>query len=165
MSLQSVSIARSQGLLDSFCGSSLGWWALLKLLCSQARRKLHEELTQKLSSKPCDQAIDPLCRFYSKSRTILQVKGSLLLNNYDFLSCVQCPLHLLHSRTCELSTLKCKRNWTRNPVIRHTNLRRTVQYMLCMHAALVALRRCRDAAPLGAGGQRPDWLNDWVLLE
>ena len=35
--------------------------AILQLLCSEARRKLQEELTQKLSSKPCDRAIDTLC--------------------------------------------------------------------------------------------------------
>ena len=59
--LQSASIAQSQGLLDSFCQSSPGRWAILQLLCSQARRKLLEELTQELSSKPCDRAIDALC--------------------------------------------------------------------------------------------------------
>ena len=61
MELQSASIAWSQGFLDSFCGSSPGRWTIFQLLCSQARRKLHEELTQKHSSKPCDRAIDALC--------------------------------------------------------------------------------------------------------
>ena len=54
MTLQSASIAQSQGLLESFHGSSPGRWAILQLLCSQTRRKLPEELTQKCSSKPCD---------------------------------------------------------------------------------------------------------------
>ena len=67
--IQSASISRSQGLLDSYCRSSPGWWAILQLLCSQARRKLPEELTQKLSSKPCDRAIDALCIFWSRSRS------------------------------------------------------------------------------------------------
>ena len=52
--IQSGSIAQSQGLLEKCCGSSPDWWAILQLLCSQARRKLLEEHTQKLSSKPCD---------------------------------------------------------------------------------------------------------------
>ena len=38
-----------------------GRWAILQLLCSQGRRKLQEGLTQQLSSKPCDRAIDALC--------------------------------------------------------------------------------------------------------
>ena len=53
-SIQSASIAWSQGLLESFCGSSLGLWAILQMLCCQTRRKLPEELAQKLASKPCD---------------------------------------------------------------------------------------------------------------
>ena len=36
-----------------FFASSPGRCATLQFLCNQARRKLHEELTQKLSSKPC----------------------------------------------------------------------------------------------------------------
>jgi len=43
-----------------FCGSSSCRWAIPQLLCSQARRNLWEKLTQKLSTKPCDQAIDAL---------------------------------------------------------------------------------------------------------
>ena len=50
--IQSASTAWSQGLLESFCGSSPGQWAIpiLQLLCSQTRRKLSEELTQKSSN-------------------------------------------------------------------------------------------------------------------
>ena len=42
--------AQSQGLLECFCGSTQGLCAILQLLCSQARRKLIEELAQKISS-------------------------------------------------------------------------------------------------------------------
>ena len=56
-----MSIALSQGLLESFCASSsinflLAW---LHSSCSMAHRPA--ELPQKLSSKPCDRAIDSLC--------------------------------------------------------------------------------------------------------
>ena len=51
-SVQSVSIARYQGLAKSYCGSSLGRWAILQLLCSQARRKLKEEFPKKPYTKP-----------------------------------------------------------------------------------------------------------------
>ena len=50
--LQSASIAWSQGLLDSLCGSSPGRWAILQLLCSQARRKLKEEPLKKITEPP-----------------------------------------------------------------------------------------------------------------
>ena len=58
--LLSASIAQSQGLLESFCGSSIDRWAILQLRCSQTRRKLPEERTQKLSSKSGDRALDTL---------------------------------------------------------------------------------------------------------
>ena len=60
-SVQSAAIARSQHLLDIFCGSSPGRWAILQLLRNQARRKLMVKLAQKLSSKSCDRVIDTLC--------------------------------------------------------------------------------------------------------
>ena len=44
-----------------YYGSSPGQRAILQLLCSQARIKLQEKLTQKRSSKPCGRAIDALC--------------------------------------------------------------------------------------------------------
>ena len=61
---QSASIARSQGLLESICASSscnflLAW---LHSSCSMAHRP--GELPQKLSSKPCDWAIDALCTVF-----------------------------------------------------------------------------------------------------
>ena len=59
--VQSESIARSQGLVKSYCGSYPGWLAILQLLYSQARRKLQEELPQTLFIKPWDQAIGALC--------------------------------------------------------------------------------------------------------
>ena len=59
--LQSASIARSQGLLECFCWSSPGRWAIVQLLCSQTRRKLPKKLAEKLSSKPCNPAINTLC--------------------------------------------------------------------------------------------------------
>ena len=61
--IQSVSIARSQGLLESFCVSSSCNYllALLHSSCSMAKAHLPRELPQKLFSKPCDQAIDALC--------------------------------------------------------------------------------------------------------
>ena len=46
--VQSASTARSQGLVKHYCGSFPSRWAILQLLCSQARRKLQEELLQKL---------------------------------------------------------------------------------------------------------------------
>ena len=69
LTAQSASIARTQGLLESFCGSSPG-------RCSQARRKFLDELTQKLSSKPCDLAIDTLSRM---SRCIVNSKKNICL--------------------------------------------------------------------------------------
>ena len=59
--IQSASIARSQGLLESFCVSSSGNFLLawLHSSCNMAHRP--GELRQKLSSKPCDRAIDALC--------------------------------------------------------------------------------------------------------
>ena len=56
--LQSVSKAWSQGLLESFCASSSGNF-LLFWLHSMSHRP--GELPEKLSSKPCNQAIDALC--------------------------------------------------------------------------------------------------------
>ena len=58
-------IAQSQGLLESFCVSSSGNFLLVWLhsSCSMAHRP--GELTQKLSSKPCNQAIDTLCSGFS----------------------------------------------------------------------------------------------------
>ena len=50
--VQSAAIARSQGLVKRYCGSSSGRWAILQLMCSQARRKLQEGLPQKLLAKP-----------------------------------------------------------------------------------------------------------------
>ena len=44
-----------------FFGSFARRLAILQLMCSQTRRKLPEELIQKLSTKPCDRAIDALC--------------------------------------------------------------------------------------------------------
>ena len=59
--VQSASIARSQGLLDSFYVSSSCNFCLarLRIRCSMAHQP--GELQQKLSSKPCDRAIDALC--------------------------------------------------------------------------------------------------------
>ena len=45
-----------------FARKFLWKFPILQLLCSQARRRLQEELTQKPSGKPCDRAIDALCR-------------------------------------------------------------------------------------------------------
>ena len=33
-------IARSQGFVKKYCGSSPGQWAILQLLCSQSKRKI-----------------------------------------------------------------------------------------------------------------------------
>ena len=75
--LQSASIAQSQGLLESVCQSSLGRWAILQLLCSLPRKELQEELTQKLSSKPCGRAIDTLCTCVGRvARTRPAARGS-----------------------------------------------------------------------------------------
>ena len=49
--VQSASNARSQGLVKSFCGSSPGQWAILQLLCSQARGIFQEELPRKCFNK------------------------------------------------------------------------------------------------------------------
>ena len=57
MSWVDLDWVRSQGLFKS----SQGRWAILQLLCSQARRKLLEELPPKLFTKPWDRAIDALC--------------------------------------------------------------------------------------------------------
>ena len=61
--VQSASIARSQVWFNIYCGSSPGRWAILQLVCSQARRKLQEELPPKRVTKHWDQAIDALCRY------------------------------------------------------------------------------------------------------
>ena len=78
--LHSASNARLQGLLDSFCGSSPVRWAILQQMCSQARIKLQEELTQKLSSKPCDRAIDALCSLTINGKDSVAGKIVLLLH-------------------------------------------------------------------------------------
>ena len=45
-----------------------------QLLCSKARSEFQEELTQKLSSKPRDQAIDALCSFLSLHKFLFFLK-------------------------------------------------------------------------------------------
>ena len=65
--VQSVSIARSQGLLESFCVSFpcnfiLAW---LHSSCSRAHRW---ELPQKYYSKPFDRAIDALCNLIQRNQ-------------------------------------------------------------------------------------------------
>ena len=45
--LQRAALGLSQGFVISFLESSTGGWAMLQLLCSQAREKLQEELLEK----------------------------------------------------------------------------------------------------------------------
>ena len=45
--IQSRALGHFQGFVKSFLGCSTGRWAILQLLCSQARRKLKEELLKK----------------------------------------------------------------------------------------------------------------------
>ena len=47
--LQSTALGHFQGFVKSFLGCSTGRWAILQLLCSQARRKLKEELFKKIN--------------------------------------------------------------------------------------------------------------------
>ena len=46
-----MSIAQSPGLVKSYSGSSPGWWAILKLVCSQARRNFHKNLLLNLETE------------------------------------------------------------------------------------------------------------------
>ena len=62
--VQSVSIARSQGLLESFCVRSSGNFLLARLHSSCSMAHQPGELPQILSSKHCDRAIDALCRSF-----------------------------------------------------------------------------------------------------
>ena len=54
IALQSVALALSLSLHESFCLSSPGRLAILQLVCSHNQRKLQEELSQIFSNKPRD---------------------------------------------------------------------------------------------------------------
>ena len=45
--LQRAAVGQTQGFVKRFLESSTGWWAILQLLCSQARNILHEELLKR----------------------------------------------------------------------------------------------------------------------
>ena len=79
--VQIASIARSQGLVKSYCRCSPGHgrWAILQLMCSQAQRKFQEELSQKKFTKPWDRAIDALCRLEVLWFRILSIFQNLII--------------------------------------------------------------------------------------
>ena len=80
--IQSASIARFQGLVKSVCISSSDRWAILQLLCSQARRQLQEELQQKVFTKPRDRAIAELCTSVDLPVNIHLLNMSLFYNRH-----------------------------------------------------------------------------------
>ena len=55
--LQRVALDCFRGFIRSFLGNSTGWWAIIKLQCSQATYKLQEEPLRKVSRTSRNQLV------------------------------------------------------------------------------------------------------------
>ena len=85
--IQSRALGHFQGFVKSFLGCSTGRWAILQLLCSQARRKLKEELFKKNKQNLQKQPNAGRCMWERKLSEIDNRKVTFWCDNSDWSIC------------------------------------------------------------------------------